>query len=191
MSEFERQLSFVSHATGQLASAEPKLREAFDDIFNGALNLLDDDNEDSFSIVSAECLLLAEELFRRLDRTGDNLLRAEDFVSPDNPESDRMLKQFWEMLTKDFDFNGDRTIDPLEFLGHFISKAMLDGSPAPIPQQECLGDHLLILQDQFNSAFMEDINIVARLFDLSLSPPRVKNNNFNSFPMLALFLIKL
>ena len=171
MSEFERELSSVSHATGQLARAEPKLREAFDDIFNCALNLLDD--EDSFSIVSADCLLLAEELFRRLDRTGDNLLRAEDFVSPENPESDRMLKQFWEMLTKDFDFDGDLTINPLEFLGHFISKAMLDESSVPIPEQECLGDQLLVLQDRFNAAFMEEIQIVARLFDFSLSSPLV------------------
>ena len=169
MSEFERQLSFVSHATGQLASAEPKLREAFDDIFNGALNLLEDDDEDSFSIVSAECLLLAEELFKRLDRTGDNLLRAEDFVSPENPESDRMLKQFWEMLTKDFDFDGDLTINPLEFLGHFISKAMFDESSEPIPELECLGDQLLLLQDRFNAAFMEEIQIIARLFDFSRS----------------------
>jgi len=181
MSDFDKQLSFVSHATDRLASAEQRVKEEFDEIFNSALNLVDDD--DAFSIVSADNLQVAEELFRRLDRTGDNLLRAEDFVHPDNSESDRMLRQFWEMLTQDFDFNGDRTIDPLEFLGHFISKAMLDNSPAPIPQQECLGDHLLILQDQFNAAFMEEINIVARLFDLSLSSPLVKNNNFNSFPL--------
>ena len=167
MSEFESQLSAVAHATSQLDRAEPILKSTFEEIFNGALNLLDD--SESFSMVSRDCLQTAEDLFRRLDRTGDNLLRAEDFVNPVNPDSDRMLKQFWEMLTRDFDFDGDRTIDPLEFLGHFISKAMLDEASGPIAEQACLGDQLLDIQDRFNAVFMEELHIISSLFEISLS----------------------
>ena len=169
LSVFKDQLVSISRAPVQFARATPRLQAALRTVLKSASV---DGKRKTFNLVSPSCRESAAELFRRLDKTGDNLLRADDFVNLGNAESDTKLKLFWQMLVQDFDFDDDRTITPAEFLGHFIAKAMLDGISQAILGYHSLGDQLLMVKERFCLAFMDEIHRIRSLFDVSLEEAR-------------------
>lgn len=70
------------------------------------------------------------QMFHSLDKTNDGKLQAEDFVHP-IAAVNAHLQSMWSVLADNFDFNNDGIIEPKEFLGYFILKALfLAHSPA-------------------------------------------------------------
>ena len=60
-----------------------------------------------------------QRLFEVLDVRRDGRICENDFDS-NFPAVKQALHHVWDFLVEQFDFNGDKSITPLEFIGHFV-----------------------------------------------------------------------
>lgn len=96
------------------------------------------------------------QLFHSLDKTNDGKLQAEDFVHP-IASINAHLQAMWAVLVDNFDFNNDGIIEPREFLGYFILKALFLAQSPPIESSNVAAQFIAVNQ-RFTYFFQQSVN---------------------------------
>jgi hypothetical protein len=161
---FENRLDSVFASVNTTPEAGKVVKQIFDSMMTAKAT---DPSTDIFNLLSEDDYFTAEKLFNRLDRTGDGVIREDDFTNPENAESHEKLKLFWNMLTRDFAVINKTEVHFGEFVMHFIAKEVESRSDPICGGEQGILCQWLELKKRFSCVFQEVQNIT-NLFSFAI-----------------------